>query len=415
MKTAYDNGWLTEAEIDARVTKILEFIEKTQNDDKKITTTKAQRHEKAVEIARAGIVLLKNEDNILPLQSGNILVDGIKNRQPVFGGGGSAFVTTDYKSKTLTEELAARMPDANVYSSRALLFSNCIYESSEKKKDLYEKAYHAGTVVLCVGTNVQLETEFYDRETLRLPVQQEELIINTSKINKNLVVVLNVGSAIDMRAWINEVKAVVLAGFGGEGMHEAVADILSGKACPMGKLSETYPLCLEDAPSIQDKVDGYSIRYEEGVFIGYRWYDKKQKEVLFPFGHGLSYAKFDYSDLQVNKLSETDYEVSFTVKNNSAVDGAEISQVYIRDPFASVPRPEKELKGFAKTALKAGESKRVCITLNARSFAYYSTVKKNWYVENGDFEILVGASSKDIRLTERIVIQLAPNQQQSQQ
>lgn len=414
LKTAYDNGWLTEEEIDARVTKILEFIAKPQNDEKKVTTTKAQRHENAVEIARAGIVLLKNEDDILPLQSGNILVDGIKNTQPVLGGGGSSLAPTDYKSKTLVEELAARMPSASVYSSRALLFSNYTYETSRARKDIYEKAYRADTVVLCLGTNGQLETESYDRQTLRLPVQQEEMIINTSKINKNLVVVLNVGSAIDMRAWINEVKAVVLAGFGGEGMHEAVADILSGKACPMGKLSETYPLCLEDTPSIKDKVDGYSIRYEESVFIGYRWYDKKQKEVLFPFGHGLSYAAFDYSDLQVKKITETDYEVSFTVKNSSAVDGAEISQVYVRDPFASVPRPEKELKGFAKTVLKAGENKRVHVTLNARSFAYYSTVKKGWYVENGDFEILVGASSKDIRLTKRIVINLPPNEQQSQ-
>ena len=217
-----------------------------------------------------------------------------------------------------------------------------------------------------------------------------------------------------MRTWIHEVKAVVLAGFGGEGMQEAVADILSGKACPSGKLSESYPLCLEDTPSIADKQDGYFIRYGEGLFIGYRWYDKQQKEVLFPFGYGLSYAQFEYSDLQILKKSEVDYEVCFTIKNTSQTDGAEVSQVYVRDPFASVERPEKELKGFAKTALKAEESKRVSITLNARSFAYYSIARKGWYVENGDFEILIGASSRDIRLSDTVKIQLPPNTQNSQ-
>ncbi len=149
------------------------------------------------------------------------------------------------------------------------------------------------------------------------------------------------------------------------------------------------------------------------MFVGYRYYDSYQKEVLFPFGHGLSYAKFEYGDLSVKKESETDYVVSYTVKNVSDVDGAEISQVYVRDPFASVSRPDKELKGFAKTPLKAGESKRVEVRLNARSFAFYSQPHKSWYVENGEFEILVGASSRDIHLKQQIVIALPETQQYS--
>jgi beta-glucosidase len=151
--------------------------------------------------------------------------------------------------------------------------------------------------------------------------------------------------------------------------------------------------------------------YQEGLFIGYRWYDKKQKEVLFPFGHGLSYASFDYSDLAIDKLGETDYEISYTITNTSSVPAKEISQVYVKDVFAMVVRPEKELKGYAKDLILPGESKRMKVRLNKRSFAYYSVPRKDWLVENGDFEILVGASSKDIRLKGCIHICLPDNEQ----
>ena len=149
--------------------------------------------------------------------------------------------------------------------------------------------------------------------------------------------------------------------------------------------------------------------------MGYRWYDTKGKEVLFPFGHGLSYARFEYSDLQINKRGETDYEVSWTVKNLSTIAAKEVSQVYVRDVFAMVERPEKELKGFEKETLAAGESKQVSVSLNTRSFAYYSVPLKKWYVENGDFEILVGASSRDIRLVGKLRVELPENEQYSQE
>ena len=216
-----------------------------------------------------------------------------------------------------------------------------------------------------------------------------------------------------MSAWIDKVKAVVFAGFLGEGAQEAVADILSGKANPCGKLSETFPLCIEDTPTVYTQGNGSVERYTEGLLVGYRWYDTKEKDVLFPFGHGLSYSEFEYSNLQIEKKSETDYEISFNVKNVSGVDGKEISQLYVRDVLSTVERPQKELKGFAKTALKAGESKRVCISLNARSFAYYSTVLDKWHVENGTFEIYVGASSRDIRLAGKIEINLPQKEQYS--
>ena len=410
LKYGYEKGLLTEEEIDARVEKILELIEKKENAQKKVEWTNEERHARAVKIAKAGMVLLKN-DGILPLKEGRILVGGPLEKEPSIGGGGSAYVTTLYQSRPLCEELTERMPGANFFRLDAVhTDTNHLLHHIGK---FYIEASRSDTVVICVGTNQLQELEASDRTTLRLTQTQEDFILHTAKRNKNVVVVLEAGSAIDMSAWINEVAAVLYAGYAGEGAQEAIADLLTGKACPMGKLAETFPHCLEDTATGSSRGDGFTERYTDGVFVGYRYYDSYQKDVLFPFGHGLSYAKFEYSDLDLKKESETDYVVSYTVKNVSSVDGAEISQVYVRDPFASVSRPDKELKGFAKTPLKAGESKRVSVRLNARSFAFYSLPHKSWYVENGEFEILVGASSRDIRLKQQIFMELPDTEQYS--
>ena len=408
LKTAYENGWLTEAEIDSCVERILELIEKTQH-KQPIATTKAQRHEIATQIAREGIVLLKNENNLLPLKGGNILVSGEFNDSPALGGGGSAYVTTDYVSRPLHELLAKNLKDnATVQRSNTFIsVGGHVFHLNE----LYTQAYTADAVLLCVGTGKQHESEGYDRTTLRLSPEQEDVILNTAKYNENVIVVLSAGSAIDVSPWIDKVKAVVLSGFLGEGAQEAIADVLTGKANPCGKLNETFPIHLEDTPTGAVRGDGFSERYAEGIFVGYRWYDAQKLAVQFPFGYGLSYAKFEYSEPEIKKLSETDYEVSYTVTNVSNVDGKEISQVYVRDVHARVARPEKELKGFAKTFLKAGESKRVTVTLNERSFAYYNVNLKKWHIENGAFEIWVGASSRDIRLKVQLSINLPENEQ----
>ena len=403
LKEAYDSGYLTEEEIDARVEKVVALIEKVSSSKKKVTTTKTQRHENAVKIAREGIVLLKNKDNILPLKGGKILFAGPYAAKNVYGGEGSSKVVSEYTPKHLKDEVEERLPKAQTSSSRSWFPTELMMM---QMKDTPQRAYDADTVVLCVGTGNGVEGEGWDRVSLRLPAPQEDLILNTAKVNKNVVVVLHAGSAVDMRAWIDKVKAVVLAGFSGEGGQEAIADILTGKACPCGKLSETYPLALEDTPTGAERGNGYAESYNEGIFVGYRYYDTYEKEVLFPFGHGLSYADFIYSDLQIQKLGDTDYEVCFNVTNRSTWDAKEISQVYIKDVFATVSRPEKELKCFAKTMIKAGETKRICLKLNERSFAYYSVALDKWHVENGDFEILVGSSSRDIRLCGKINIQL---------
>lgn len=406
IKYGYEQGYLTEEEIDARVQKILELMEKAENGKKTITTTKAERHESAVKVAHGGIVLLKNEDNILPLKSGNILVNGTLD---YLGGGGSAFVQTDFKPRSLKEELAEKLGDTASVSVSSMGINASLFLHGVR--NAYQDAYGKDAVVLCVGNNARIESESYDRDSLRLSCTQEDFILNTARTNENVIVVMFAGSAIDTSAWADKVKAIIFAGFCGEGTLQAVADILTGKVNPSGKLSETFPLCLADTPTGDTRGDGFVDLYTEGIFVGYRWYDRYEKAVAFPFGHGLSYASFEYSDLEICKKSETDYEVSYTVTNTSRVDGKEVSQVYVRDVFAMVTRPNKELKGFEKTFLKAGESKRVTITLNARSFAYYSIPLKKWYVENGDFEILVGASARDIRLTGKIKIQLPENEQ----
>ena len=404
LKTAYDAGILTDKEIDERVEKILALIEKTQNGSKKVERTKEERHQNAVKIAREGMVLLKNEDGILPLHGEKLLVAGPFAKTPALGGGGSALARTDRSIAPLADELAARLGDQVQVLSDGMYFTEGA--RVDYMKNGLQAAYRADTVLLCVGTGKTAESEGYDRFSLRLAPIQEDLILNTARVNPNVVVLLHAAGAVDMTPWIDHVKAVLVVGFAGEGSHEATADILCGIASPCGKLSETYPLSLGDTPTGEERGNAFSERYSEGVFVGYRWFDAQNKDVLFPFGYGLSYADFAYSDLALEKKSETDYTVSFTVTNTSHVDAKEIAEVYVRDVFSMVERPEKELKAFAKVALAAGESKRVSVTLDARAFAYYNTSLDEWYVENGDFEILVGASSRDIRLNARLEINL---------
>lgn len=420
LKAAYENGFLTDAEIDRNVTRLLAFIEKTQNSDKKITTTKEQRHENAVKIAQEGIVLLKNDDNILPLTGGKIYVCGVSANQPPMGGGGSAYVQTEYRQATLLEEIKNRLSDPNSMENEEyqdLKYSSTILHDGHLYNGTHDlqAAKKADIVVYCMGNNQYIELEARDRTNIQIPSIQVDVLKRIATINPNVVVVLHAGSAIDVSEWIDLVKAVVYVGFAGEAANEAAADILTGKVSPSGKLAETFPLNLESAAVGKYEGNGFVDRYSEGIFVGYRYYDSFNKQVAFPFGFGLSYAAFEYSDLQVKKESETDYEISYVIKNVGSVAAKEISQVYVRDVFASVSRPQKELKGFSKDLLQPGESKKISMKLNARAFAYYSLPKKAWHVENGEFEILVGASSRDIRLSTKIEIRLPETEQFSRQ
>lgn len=402
LKTAYDNGYITDKEIDDSVNRILNLVYKCKQENKKVELTAEQRHEAAVKIATESMVLLKNEDNLLPLKAKSVAIGGAA---PILGGIGSSRVCTAYEAKPLVEHLKEEMP-----SVEFLDFGKCIYLDNDGTashfKKCYTKAYDAETVILTVSNGPFAEGEGYDRCSLKLHNRVEELICKVSEFNKNVIIVLYAGCVIDMSNWIDKVKAVVFAGLSGEGVTEALAKLISGRECFSGKLSETFPLKIEDIPDYDNYMDGLVEWYKEGIFVGYRHYDKFKKEVQFPFGFGLSYADFTYSNLVVKKVAETEYEISYDITNNSDFDAKEVSQVYIKDVFSSVIRPIKELKAFSKNLIKPKETITVSHTLSDRAFAYYSTIEKDWYVENGVFEILVGSSSRDIKLKEKININL---------
>jgi beta-glucosidase len=216
-----------------------------------------------------------------------------------------------------------------------------------------------------------------------------------------------------MTNWIDLVDAVVFAGYLGDNANEAIANILTGKTCPSGKLSETFPLRLEDTYCGSDSGEGSVEVYSDGLLVGYRYYDAKNIPVRFPFGFGLSYAEFSYSNLTVEKTGETNFKVSFNVTNVSETDGKEVCQLYVKDPVSTVFKPEKELKGFEKVSLKAGESKRVTIELNENAFAHYDVIDRKKYVENGEFVIMIGSSVQDIRLKQKVTVTLPDETQHS--
>ncbi|MBO7186843.1 MAG: glycoside hydrolase family 3 C-terminal domain-containing protein [Clostridia bacterium] len=409
IKQAVADGKITEETIDSLVKKNLEIIDLIQKNKSKhiIETTKEERCDISQKIAEAGIVLLKNQDNILPLNNTqNILVSGFPANSSLSGGG--ACYVVPYKnpvdlrtclekalnSDKVSMDLATRCSFNDVGGNNAYMgFKACL-----------EKASNADIAVVTVGTGIRVEYEGTDRRTLKLTKEQEDLILETCKVNDNVVVCIYAGSAIDMSAWIDKVKAVVYVGFAGIQGHEAVANILSGKVNPSGKLSETFPYSLQDVPATKTYDDAFVSVYSEGLNVGYRYYATHNIKTLFPFGYGLSYSNFEYSNLVINKLDDLKYEVKFDITNTSSVVGAEIAQVYVRDVISNVYRPKFELKGFDKKQIKPNETVTFSIVLDERAFAFYSTAKDCWTVENGKFEILVGASSDDIRLKQNIVL-----------
>lgn len=408
---AYEAGELSEETIDAELARILALMERVEKARRtqRVELTKEERHAVARRIAEEGIVLLKNEDGLLPLRSGKIHVSGPGALTPTIGGGGSSMVRTERAIRHLGDEIKDILGDAvTILKDGSIVRHNGKVVGGNR---MPYTAYEADTVVLSFGTDGTIEFEDADRTSLRLPKSMEDLILDTAAVNENIVVVLYSGSAIDVSPWIDKVKALLYIGYGGQAVQEAAARVLTGAVSPSGKLAETFPLCLEDTPTGTDRGTGFVDRYTEGVFVGYRYYDSYKKEVAFPFGHGLSYADFEYSDIEVEKESEVDYRVSFTVTNTSDIPAKETAQLYVKDVFSAVSRPEKELKGFVKLSLAPGESKRAEIRLTSRAFAYYSVPLGKWYVENGAFELLVGSSSRDIRKKARVDIALPRSEQ----
>jgi beta-glucosidase len=260
------------------------------------------------------------------------------------------------------------------------------------------------------GLSAKFECEGYDRANMDLPDNQNALIARVAAANKNTIVVLNTGAAVAMSKWIDKVPAVVEAWYPGQECGNAIADVLLGSYNPGGKLPTTFPVKWEDSPAYGNYPGGNGrVTYAEGVFVGYRYFDTKNIKVLFPFGHGLSYTTFAYGNIKItpNAISGDDFivNVSADIKNTGKREGAEVVQLYVSDEEASVPRPVKELKGFQRVVLKPGETKTVNFRLNKRSMAFYDVNKKDWAAEPGEFEVLIGSSSQDIRLKGAFVLE----------
>lgn len=258
--------------------------------------------------------------------------------------------------------------------------------------------------IVFAGTGANIECEGFDRSSMRLSDAQVKTILDTTAVNENTVVVLFAGAPVDMSEWIDKVAAVLYVGFPGEMGGEAIADIITGIVNPSGKLSETFPLAYCDTPSYSGYADSSITVYGERLDVGYRYYEERNIPVMFSFGHGLSYSKFDYKNLKLKAAGEA-LEVAFDVQNVSSVEGKEVSQVYVRALDSRVSRPYKELKGFAKTKIEANKTKTVKIKLGLDAFVYYSVARGFFAVDDGIYEVIVGASSKDVKLKSKIRIE----------
>lgn len=406
---ALNRGKLSKSQLDKAVKRILKIAHKAlEKNQENVSYSKESHHALARDIAAECMVLLKNEDNILPIDKNRkIAILGPIAKNPIFQGGGSSHVNpteTDIAYNKL-KALLGKSGEVNYSEGYSLEEDDT---NHKLVNDAVKVARDSELVLIFAGLPDRKESEGYDRDNLSLPRNQVHLIEKISKENEDIVVVLNNGSPVEM-PWINKVKGILESYLSGQASGGAVADLLLGEKNPSGKLAETFPKNLQDNPSyLHFPGEGDRVEYREGIFVGYRYYDSKEVAPLFPFGHGLSYTDFKYDSLKLDKKKMTEKEeltVSLDIKNVGSRVGKEVIQLYIRDPESSVNKPEKELKEFAKVKLEPRERKTVNFTLNARSFAYYNTDINDWHVESGVYEILLGSSSRDIRLKGKINFQ----------
>lgn len=403
---AVQAGELDEAALDEAVRRILRVVFKAAETPKGGSFDAAGHHALARRIAAESMVLLKN-DGILPLrQVGRIAVIGQAAQEAHFQGHGSSHITPT-RVDTPIEELRKLAGGAD------LTFCEGYPADDSPRADLIAEAVAAAqaadVALLYVALPAFKESEGYDRADLDLTAHQVALIQAVTAAQPRSVVILNNGSAVAMSAWIDGAAAVLEGWMAGQAGGGAVADLLFGVANPCGKLAETFPLRLADTPAYLNYPgqDG-QVRYGEGIYIGYRYYDAREQPVLFPFGHGLSYTTFEYGPPRLSSAVVRDVDgvtVSVDVTNTGPVAGKEIVQIYVHDRQASLLRPPKELKGFAKVALQPGETQTVTVALDFRAFAFFHPGYARWIVEDGEFDILVGASSADMRGAATVTVQ----------
>lgn len=375
---AVKNGTLSETDIDASVERILLLVEKAQAQQAQAVDF-ASHHALAQTLAEQGAVLLKNEDGILPLQADDVVLIGRMAGEMRYQGSGSSHI-----NPTKLVSLTDAMPDA--------AYLPCCDPQGEVTEAELQEAVKAAksrpVAIVAAGLPDQYESESFDRDHMGLPEGHNRMIEAVAAANPNTVVVLFGGSAMEL-SWADKVKAILYMGLPGQAGGLAAANLLTGKANPSGKLTESWPLSYTDVIS-KDTFGVRNPEYREGIYVGYRYYDKAGKAVRYPFGYGLSYTSFAYSDLKAE-----DRTVTVTVTNTGSRRGAEVVQLYIAPPKDGIFRPEKELKGFARVELEPGEGKTVSFCLDDRSFAIWHD---GWKVPGGTYRILMGASSQDIRL-----------------
>ncbi len=387
--------------LDESATRVIALAEKCESESKlrKLDMTLDERRAVALEIEQEGIVLLKN-DGVLPLTGSETFVTGAAAWHYYYGGG-SSNVFPEREFEPLINALKNEGADAEYYESVWEVVGHQANQGDIKGACL--RAAKAGCTVLCVGEPNTCEFEGFDRQQIKLCKEEELAIHALAKASEKLVVVVYAGAAIDMSDWIDEADAVVWAGYGGEFVNKAVAQVLTGKVNPSGKLTETFPLSLADVPSENAYVDEAVMLYSEGLNVGYRYFDTFGVPVLYPFGYGLSYSRFEYKNFKVQQAADS-VKLSFDIHNISDIDGKETAQVYVREITKEVYRPNKELKAFKKVFVKAHDKTHVEIVLDRSAFAYYSVAKDGWTVKPGVFELQVGASSAEILLAKKVIL-----------
>ena len=395
---AVESGKISESDIDARLSELLPLVFDTKAalDAAPREFDAAAHHALARRAAEESLVLLKNEGSLLPLAAGSkVAVIGDFAKNPRYQGAGSSMVNSTQVDVLLDKLLDSEL---NVIGYQQG-FDRHGKPDAALQKSACELATQADTVILCMGLDEIAESEGLDRSNLRLAQNQVDLLQAVAAVNPKIAVVLYSGSVVET-PWLDNCQALLYAALGGQAGAGAVADALTGKVNPCGKLAETWPLTYADIPSAADfATRRKTVEYREGLYIGYRYFTTAEKAVRFPFGYGMSYTTFAYSDMAADEQG-----VSLTVTNTGSVAGTEIVQLYVAKKNSELFRPARELKGFARVTLAPGEKQRITIMLDDKAFRFWNVKANRWEIEGGEYELLVGASVEDIRLCEKISV-----------
>lgn len=395
---AVESGKISESDIDARLSELLPLVFDTKAalDAAPREFDAAAHHALARRAAAESLVLLKNEGALLPLAAGTkVAVIGDFAKNPRYQGAGSSMVNSTQVDVLLDKLIDSEL---NVIGYQQG-FDRHGKPDAALQRSACELATQADTVILCMGLDEIAESEGLDRSNLRLAQNQVDLLQAVAAVNPKIVVVLYSGSVVET-PWLDNCQALLYAALGGQAGAGAVADALAGKVNPCGKLAETWPLAYADIPSAAGfATRRKTVEYREGLYIGYRYFTTAEKAVRFPFGYGMSYTTFAYSDMAADEQG-----VSLTVTNTGSVAGTEIVQLYVAKKSSELFRPAKELKGFARVTLAPGEKQRITIMLDDKAFRFWNVKANRWEIEGGEYELLVGASVEDIRLCEKISV-----------